>query len=51
MCVCSIILLLITVLLLMGFLPLNVIVLDLLVEIVSPYFDIILSNLCIGFCN
>jgi hypothetical protein len=35
----------------MGSLPLNAIVLVLLVEIVNPYFDILLSNLCIDFCN
>jgi hypothetical protein len=35
----------------MGYLPLNAIVLVLLVEIVSPYFDVMFSNLCIDFCN
>jgi hypothetical protein len=44
------ILLLITILLVMGYLPLNA-VLALLVEIVNPYFNIIFSNLCIDFCN
>jgi hypothetical protein len=48
---CSVILLLITVLLLMWYLPLNAIVLVLLVEIVNPYFDIIFSSLCTDFCN
>jgi hypothetical protein len=35
----------------MGFLPLNAIVFDLLVEIFHPHFDIILPDLCIHFCN
>jgi hypothetical protein len=48
--ICSVILLLITVLLVMGCVPLNAIVLVLLVETVEPYFDK-LSNLYIDFCN
>jgi hypothetical protein len=34
-----------------GSLLLNVIVLVLLIEIVNPYFDIMLSKLCTDFCN
>jgi hypothetical protein len=48
--ICYIILLLLTSLLLIGYLPLNATVLVFLVEILNPYFDI-LSNLFIDFCN
>jgi hypothetical protein len=41
----------ITILLLTGSHPLNAIVVILLVEIVNPYLDITLSNLCTDFCN
>jgi hypothetical protein len=51
MCVCFIILLSVNVLHLMGPHPLNTIVLVLLFEVVSPYCGIILSHLCIDFCN
>jgi hypothetical protein len=47
----SVIFLLITILLLMGSLPLNAIVLVLLVETVTPYFYVMFSNLHTDFCN
>jgi hypothetical protein len=47
----SVVLLLITILFLMGSVPLNAIVLVVLIEICNPYFHITLSYLCINFCN
>ena len=51
MFICSIILLLITVLLLAGSLLLKAIVLVLIFEIFSPYLEVTVSSLCIEICN
>jgi hypothetical protein len=51
MFISSIILLLIIILLLMVSLPPNAVLLVLVFEIVKPYFDVILPNLCTDFCN
>jgi hypothetical protein len=48
--ICSVILLLITILLLVASLPLNINVLVLLSDI-GPYFDFLFSNICADFCN
>jgi hypothetical protein len=48
--ICSVILLLITVLLVIAPLRLNTNVLVLLADIV-PYFDFLFSNICADFCN
>ena len=49
--ICSVILLLITILLLIASLPLNTSVLVLLADFINPYFDFIFSNMCADFCN
>jgi hypothetical protein len=48
--ICSVILLLITVLLLIASLPVNTNVLVLLADI-GPYFDFLFANICEYFCN
>ena len=51
MFICSAILLFITILLLTGSLPLKAIVFILLIEIFSPYLEVIFSSLCIEICS